>query len=235
MTLFSHSLLKMAKKKKKSLVKTKKKRWFSIIAPKIFLEQEIGESYAENIYDLKGKYVRLNLMSLTNDPKKRGINIIFKVDGIKGDRATTRIIGYYLVPATIKRMVKRGKDRLDVYVREKTKDGQEVIIKPMLITKSRTKGSVQTNLINSTKLLLLKKIKEKTYDDLIQNIVQQSIQREIAQTLKKIYPISIVQIRVFKLKSEGSDLSIKENTVEVEDKTKEAPEQAEQESSEENK
>ena len=55
----------MAKVRKKVL-KTKKKFWFKIVAPKIFGERIIGESYVTESSLIKGKYVSVNLRELAD-------------------------------------------------------------------------------------------------------------------------------------------------------------------------
>ena len=56
----------MAKTKKKiSKIKTKKKIWFKIFAPKLFGQKEMGESYLSAADQAVGRKLKVNMKELT--------------------------------------------------------------------------------------------------------------------------------------------------------------------------
>ena len=184
------SQTKMAKKA------AKKKKWFEVVAPKAFQEQIIGESTAFELRDLIGKKLTVNLMSLTNDPKKQGISITFKITSQKGDKAATEVIGYKILPSSIKRIVRRNKDRLDLTMKCKTKDKATVLLKPIVLTRNLAKGSVKTALMNKIKEKIEKEVAEFKYEDLVKQIIMRKFQKGVMDDLKKIYPLAFCDIRM---------------------------------------
>ncbi|PIN73801.1 hypothetical protein COV22_01385, partial [Candidatus Woesearchaeota archaeon CG10_big_fil_rev_8_21_14_0_10_47_5] len=87
----------------------KKKKWITILAPKLF-GGVLGESCVTESSEAMSKTVNANLMSLTNDIKHQAINIKFKVTEIVGDKAATEPVSYEFSPAAIKRIVRRDCD-----------------------------------------------------------------------------------------------------------------------------
>ena len=82
----------------------KKKRWVAIIAPKLFNDQLLGESFVEEPANLVGRCVSVSLMVLTGDPQKQNVSVSFKIVGVQNDMVTTELTGYRLLPAAAKNM-----------------------------------------------------------------------------------------------------------------------------------
>lgn len=200
----------MAPAKKKTAVKAKKKKWFTVIAPKQFNEQVIAECPALEMKDLVGKKIMANLMSLTNDPKKQNTVITFLMDGINADKMTTKITGLKLLPPSIKRMVRRGKDRLDLTIKVNTSDNHTVTIKPLVLTKTNAKGSIKTAIHQFVKAYAIKTIAKMTYDNLFKEVIGHQFQKGLYGRLKKIYPIALCEIRYLKLEAYDSKTMVEE-------------------------
>ncbi|MFP4424769.1 MAG: hypothetical protein ACLFP2_06105, partial [Candidatus Woesearchaeota archaeon] len=218
----------MAKAKKKSVTKAKKKKWFQIIAPKLFMEQSLGETPAVEINDLMNKKLTVNMMSLTRDPKKQGVAATFTINGIRDGQAITALTGYRIVPTTIKRMVRRGKDRLDQTLKLKTKDKCIVEIKTILLTRGTTTGSVKVSLHHQVREVLKKDIGKLDYDELVKQITQSKLQKGVFSKLKKIHPVAIFEIRGMQLLTDVTRLPAKAE----EQKDKKEPETAKPEKKE---
>ena len=125
----------MAAKRKitKKLDKKKKKKWFSVFAPKNFGGAEIGESYVADSQNLIGKTIRVNL---SNVARVRGnnIRIKFEITKVTEDKAQTEPIVYQMLSSHINRIVRKNRSKIDAALKLKTKDGVNVIIKPIIIT-----------------------------------------------------------------------------------------------------
>ncbi|HII71504.1 TPA: hypothetical protein HA265_01990, partial [Candidatus Woesearchaeota archaeon] len=111
-----------AAKKVKTVDKWRRKRFYSVFAPKIFQQRELGQSMAYEPNSLMDRSMTLNLMILSGNVKKQHINITFKVVKVQGDSAFTEVVKYDVVPAAIKRKVRRMKDRIDDSFKAVTKD-----------------------------------------------------------------------------------------------------------------
>jgi len=176
-------------------IKKKRKKWYPILASKEFRQVEIGETLTSSPESLVGKTIQTNLMQLTNDMKKQNTKITFKIIQVKDDKALTEIKKYELIPVAVKRLSHKEKNKLETSFTAKTKDNIQVQIKPLLVTKSKTKKSILSNLLHETKTFLTKEINRLSYTDLLNTLIYYKIQNQLKFHLKKIYPLSVSQIR----------------------------------------
>lgn len=176
-------------------IKAKKKRWYQIVGPRLFKEAVLGETYVDDLGSMLGKTLKINLMGLTNDMKQQNVNIKFQISEIRGDKACTNVIGYEVIPATIRRLIRRGKKRMDISFACETSDKVKIRIKPLLITKKTMKSSVNSALRKSITEYLTQNIKKMNYENLVSNLVAHRLQLSLRDHIKKIYPLRICEIR----------------------------------------
>nr|AIF00811.1 ribosomal protein S3Ae (RP-S3Ae, RPS3A) [uncultured marine group II/III euryarchaeote KM3_139_C07] len=184
----------MAKVKKKVL-KSKKKFWFQVVAPKMFGEQVIGESYVSDSQLMNKKNLTVNLRALTDDIKNQNVKIGFVVNDVREHKAHCSIISYKLLPAAIKRMISRGKVRVDDFFVGKTSDNVSVRIKMIMVTINVTSNSVVTHMRKEARELLRQRISKLTYDGLLQELIAHRLQFSLKKELKKVYPLRACEIR----------------------------------------
>ncbi|MFC1722822.1 hypothetical protein ACFL0V_01655 [Nanoarchaeota archaeon] len=192
-------------KKVKTVDKWRKKKFFSVFAPKVFQERELGQSIAYESNSLLNRFLTLNLMVLTGNVKKQHINITFQVNSVKGDSAYTRVVGYEVSAAAIKRMVRRMKDRIDHSFKAVTKDKQVVRVKPMAITVNRTSRAVRSEVRKALHRHMYQAIAKTDYDSLINGIINEGFQKETRSNLTKIAPLKAVAVRSIKFLEEKKE------------------------------
>lgn len=199
------NMAKLKKKVVKTADKWKKKKWFTIVAPKTFQERVIGETPSNNPELLIGRRIKANLMSLTGDIKRQNINIVFEINAVKGDRAETHVQSFELVNAAIKRKVRRGKDRLDHSFTCETKDNKRIRIKPLLITLNKTSNSVQTAINKSAVFNIKKLVKTLDYETVVADLVSYRFQKALKNVLHKIYPVQLADIKIMSLLGQANN------------------------------
>ena len=177
------------------IAKLKKKQWYSIIAPKQFDNVVIGETLVYEPGAMLGKTLSHSLMNLTNDTKRQNINIHFKVVEVEGDKAKTSIVGYQIIPSTVKRFVRRNSEKMDLSFICETADNVFLRVKPLVITKADVKGSTAAKLRNNIVSFLVKTIKKMTYDELISDLIARKLQDTMRQNFSKMYPLKVCEIR----------------------------------------
>lgn len=176
--------------------KKKRKRWITIVASKEFNHVEIGESFCSDPKNLIGKIANINLASLTNDPRKQNIKINFKVSEIKEDKANTEIIAYSIIPAHIKRMTRRARDKIEDSFLIESKDKIRMRIKPLILTRTEAKRSVLATLRKKSREFFIENAKKQNYADIFSILIGNKWQREIKEHLKKIYPVIACEIKI---------------------------------------
>jgi ribosomal protein S3AE len=192
----------MAKEKKgtKELLKWKKKKWVSIIAPTLMDSMVLGESLVVGPESLIGKTIESNLMVLSGDIKKQHISIKFLIDSAKEGKAYTKILSYKLSPSTIKRNVRRKRDRIDTVTYCKTKDEQNITAKMILITRNNTSRSALSMLRRKTADFLLRYYSQLTFDEAMIDAADFKTQGELKKELKYIYPLRSCEIKYLGLR-----------------------------------
>src|SRR3972149_318717 len=182
----------VAKPSAKGIVK---KRWVTIFAPKMFNEQPIGESYLADPEKAVGRNVEVSMMTLTGEPQKQSINLMFKINRREGEKLFTELIGYTISPSAIRKMGRGGKERIEESVLVRTADGKTMRIKPMLTTRGRTKGGVLASIRKTIRSVLPAITSKMTLEELFMNIINYKIQRAIAESVRKTYPVANSDIK----------------------------------------
>jgi small subunit ribosomal protein S3Ae len=189
----------MARKKSDTKVKKKKKIWVKILAPEIFGNKEIGETLVSEPEDALDRVVEVYLFNLTMNVKHQEGKMIFKIVEVRGDEALTKVIGYEMINAFVKRIVKKRTDRIDVSEVFMTKDKEVLRIKPLIITASNTSYSVRKAIRHLVSEFLRKKLESLTYEGFLKEFISGKFERELFDEVSKIYPVKYAKIRKFEL------------------------------------
>lgn len=193
--------------------KIKKKKWYQIVAPQMFRNQVIGESLVTEGSLLIGRSISANLMSLTNDMKKQNVNVQFYINEIHNNQAKTVIKSYDLIPASIKRLVRRNRNKVDDSFVIKSKEGVSMRIKPLMTTRSRCSNSVTTDIRQLTREFLTEYASKVDYTNFFNDVVFNKVQKNLKHALNKVYPMKIVDIKSVKLVTSGKD--VKDSEVKI--------------------
>ena len=181
-------------------VNTARKIWYKIVAPKLFGQMELGETYLASPDQAVGRKVKINLKDLTGNVKDQNAYVNFLVDGIEGTTLKASAVGYELTATHVKKLVRKNTNRLDDYFVLRSKDGKVLIAKTLMITQSKAQRSVQKQLRQTLKALLAEELKNTSFEMFIGNLVSRKVQITAKKTLHKIFPLNEVAIRVLSLK-----------------------------------
>ena len=203
--------------------KLKKKQWYNIVAPQQFENAVIGETLVTDPSLMIGKTLSHNLMNLSGDPKRQNINIHFKVVEIENNQGKTKIIGYEIIPSSVKRFVRRNSEKMDLSFACETADNVQLRVKPLVITKADVKGSIAAKIRNNIVQHLIKSIKKMNYNDVINEVINHKIQASMKETFNKIYPLKVCEIRYIGIAQHEmrSEVKAEEANVELKEEAKE--------------
>ncbi|MBS3135820.1 hypothetical protein J4401_02575 [Candidatus Woesearchaeota archaeon] len=181
-----------------------KKNWVSLIAPPMFQDRQIGETLVSEPALLIGKKIKVNFAVFSDDMKKQSTEISFVVDKVEGNKAFTSFLGLRLMPTMVRRIVKKGRSRIDEVMNAVTKDKKVVTIKILIVTQKIVRGSV-TSKIHSEVIKLVSKMASQTdYVQFCEDIVKGSVMKETKEKIKKIYPIKSCEVISFSLNKDQS-------------------------------
>jgi len=172
----------------------RKKRFFNVEIPLI------GKTTQLQAYEIKNLKNRFIKYDLTRIFKGKAMIITLKTEveneNIKTIPKELRLLPYYL-----RRMVRRGTDYVEDSFSTNSKDSQ-IRIKPLLVTRRKVSRAVRKALRNKVKKDLISWAKERTTEEIFDEILKTKIQKELSAKLKKIYPLSLCEIRVLKVEKE---------------------------------
>jgi len=232
-------------------VKTAKKQWYSILAPKLFRNVVLGETLVYDPQKMVGKGITQNLMNLANDVKRQNINVNFKIVNVENGKAHTNMIGYNMVQSSVKRLVRRNITKIDMSFSCTTSDKKNIRLKPILITRSAINGSISAKIRKNAEEFLTKSIGSMSYDEFTNDLISHNLQSALKAHLKKVYPLRICEIRSMsienleknvaeeskkpkkKAEQEKKAETPKEEPKKIEEKSKEAKPETKEEKTEE--
>lgn len=184
--------------------KGRKKKWYTILASKSFRESPIGECHVYEPGVLVDRVVDVNLMSLLGDFKKQNMSLSFKIKKVRGDNALTEPYALKTSPTSLKRLVRRGRDRCDYTLQIDTADKAKVLIKLIFLTRNNTTKSVSTALRKNAEVFLKQYAKSKTLDNLMLEAVHGKLQKVLKDAQKKIYPLRSCEVKLLKVTGEAT-------------------------------
>ena len=187
----------MAKQTVKQRVR--KKKWFPVIAPKLFRENVIGEIPLYESEAMLNRSLSVNMMNLTGNPRNQQINVILRIKEIKDGKGLTQVLGYEMMPSSVKRLVRRGRTKIDDSVIVATSDNKKVKIKPLVITRTLANNSIANSMRLVVRNSLATLVSKLTYDKLVEEIMSNKLQKHLGIMASKIAPIRNSSIKGFKL------------------------------------
>ncbi len=186
----------------------KKKKFFDVEIPLIKKETQL---LAMDISELQEKEIKYDLTRIL---KGKSILMNFKVH-VKDDKAISIPKEIKVMPYYLRRMVRKGTDYVEDSFTIPCKN-TEILIKPFIITRRKVSRAVKNELRKEAKKELTKYCKTKTSEIIFEEILRNKLQKSLSIKLKKIYPLSLCEIRILKVIKE-----IKEEKSETKEDSKE--------------
>ena len=172
----------------------KRKKFFDVEIPIINKETQLQ---ALEMDELEGRYIKYDLTRIL-----KGKNIILDLKvKIKEDKAISIPQKLTLLSYFLKKATRKGTDYVEDSFSTNCKNAQ-IRIKPLLITRKKVSKAVKKALRNKAKEELEEYVKTRESDLIFEDILKNKIQKELSLKLKKIYPLSLCEIRVLKVEKE---------------------------------
>lgn len=217
--------------------KWKAKEWYTIHAPRMFNEAEIGETPSADPEYVIGRTVEVTVQDLTGDFSKMQIKLKFKITSVDGHDAKTEFVGHDLTSDYVRRLTRRKKTKTDHVVDVVTKDGFSYRIKTMAIADKRIQTSQEDAMRRVIAEFLVNTAKEQTLSQMVKAIVSGDLAKDLARACRVIIPVKRIEIRKSEVRAAGDsepESIIPEAVVETEEVVEEpAVEEVPEETSEE--
>ncbi|MCL5730208.1 MAG: hypothetical protein M1165_01410 [Candidatus Pacearchaeota archaeon] len=172
----------------------RKKRFFNVELP---LVRKKTQLQAYEVKDLDGRFIKYDLTRIL---RGKAIIVTFKTRAI-GDEVFASPKDMRLLPYYLRRMVRRGTNYVEDSFHAESKDST-VRIKPFLVTRRKVSRRVRKALRDKAREELLSWVKDLDAEKIFDEILKGKIQKDLSSKLKKIYPLSLCEIRVVEVEKE---------------------------------
>jgi small subunit ribosomal protein S3Ae len=186
-------------KKQDAQLKVRKKRWIQVLAPKIFREVVIGEVPLYEAEQLKGRRMTVNMMTLTNNPKNQSIQVKIIVADVKEGKGLTELTGFETMPGSLKRIVRRGRTKIEDSFVVQTADKKLIRIKPLLVTNSLAARGVTAAVRRVVRNNVVRLAQKLSYEKLVEEIISFKLQKHLQSVVSKVAPIRNSEIKAMLL------------------------------------
>lgn len=175
----------------KKTQKVQKKEFFEVKVPMTTAKVML---YASSMEDLNNRIVKIDL---TRSLRGKSLELRLKVkkegDELIGMPADIELMGSY-----IRRMFRKGIDYVEDSFQAECRD-MKVIIKPFMITRNKVSRAIRNELRKRAREFLEGRLKTRNAQEIFTEIITNKIQKELSLKLKKIYPLALCEIRMFKI------------------------------------
>jgi small subunit ribosomal protein S3Ae len=178
--------------------KWRSKRWYKIRAPGLFQHGELGETAATEPEQLVGRTLETTLpeISGTADAGKAHVKLRFQIERLSGDGvAEARFIGHDLTSDYVRRLARRKRSKIDSSMLVTTKDGIQIILKPVAVGEQRLQTRLRAELRHKIVEILTEEAKLRTSPEFVNEMLQGELSKLLAHGVKALYPLKKIEIR----------------------------------------
>ena len=170
----------------------KQKRPYIIQAPEKFDYQELGTTMASDSKFLPGRTLEVSLGELMSDRAKQHLLISFEVFEVAGDKAKTRFKKFAINQGYLKSKIRKGMDKID-YQTDLALTDAKVRVKVAALSTQHVTSPKKKDIISEI-AKVLSRYKNVNLDEFAQQVLFGKIGTDIYSKIKKITPISRVEV-----------------------------------------
>jgi len=175
--------------------KSKAKEWYSIIAPKLFENRELGRAMVTEPEQLVGRKINVSLLELMNNFNKFYMKFIFRITKVDGTNAYAEFAGSEVMRDYVSRMVLKRIRRIDTVQVLETKDKRKVRVKGLAIVSKKVKSSIEKIIRSHIREALEKEISQMNFDDFIMVLTTDELKNFVLHGARRLYPVRNFEIR----------------------------------------
>ncbi|ELY43745.1 30S ribosomal protein S3ae [Natronorubrum sulfidifaciens] len=188
------------------------KRWYTVLAPEQFDRQELGETPADEPEKVYDRTIETTLGELTNNASENNTKLTFKITDVGSDSAYTEFKEHSLTRDYLRSLVRRGASKVEAYVTVLTTDDYRVQIQPVAFTTKKADASQEKAIRELMVDMIEEAAAERTFEELIDSVVEGRLSSGIYGEAKTIYPLRRVEIQKTTLEAHPEEVAEEEAT-----------------------
>ena len=188
------------------------KQWYDVLAPEQFDRAELGETVADEPDKVLGRNIETTLGDIRNDASENNTKLEFKITEVASDSAYTEFVKHELTRDYLRSLVRRGSSKVEAYITVLTTDDYRVQVQPVALTTKQADAS-QKKAIRRTMIDLVEEAgAERTFEDLLDSIVEGRLSSAIYNEAKTVYPLRRVEVAKATLEARPEEVAAEEAT-----------------------
>ncbi len=176
------------------------KNWYEIQAPDIFDVDIVTETPAEKESQVIGRTIKEGLNDLLESSDKYYADVTLRVTDVEGNKAFTEIDSMECSSQFVSRMIRSDTDRFDMVRDFETKDGKTVRVKVVGATLRKASNKAMKAVRREIEEVVEENASQQTYEEFMENIFMDNVQKEFRERAEKIYPFRELEIRKTELR-----------------------------------
>jgi small subunit ribosomal protein S3Ae len=184
-----------AKRQKRKIDTWKTKKWVDIMAPSMFGEQQIGETFSSDPANIMGRTIDVQLSKIIGDYSKQHVNLRFQVIDVQDKKATTRFVGHSITREYMRSLIRRKTTRIEGVSDVVTKDGVKVRVKAIALALGRAQTLQEKTIRKIMHDVATRYAKDMDFDKFIHDVVVGRIPSAMYRESGKIYPLKRLEVR----------------------------------------
>ena len=194
------------------------KRWYTVMAPEMFDRAELGETPADEPEQVYDRTIQTTLGELQNDPSENNTKLTFQIADVGSDTAYTEFIQHELTRDYLRSLTRRGTSKVDAFITVLTTDDYRVQVQPVAYT-TKSADHSQEHAIRRTMIDLVEEAADdRTFEGLVDSIVEGRLSSAIYAEAKTIYPLRRVEVQKTRVEAKPEEVAAEEEaTVDVDE------------------
>jgi len=188
------------------------KQWYTVLAPEQFDRAELGETPADEPEQVYGRTIETTLGDINDDAGENNVKLTFKVNDIGSDTAYTEFVTHELARDYLRSLVRRGSSKVAAYVTVLTTDNYRVQVQPVAYTTKKADHSQEKAIRREMIDLVEEAADERSFNELVDSIVEGRLSSAIYTESKTIYPLRRVEIQKLTLEARPEEVAEEEET-----------------------
>ena len=186
------------------------KRWYTVMAPEMFDRAELGETPADEPEQVYDRTIQTTLGELQNDPSENNTKLTFQITDVGSDTAYTEFIQHELTRDYLRSLTRRGTSKVDAFITVLTTDDYRVQVQPVAYT-TKSADHSQEHAIRRTMIDLVEDAaEERTFEGLVDSIVEGRLSSAIYGEAKTIYPLRRVEVQKTRVEAKPEEVAAEE-------------------------
>jgi small subunit ribosomal protein S3Ae len=173
----------------------KMKKWFSVYAPSEFNTAMIGEMPANDDEAAMGRSIVVSLDALTHNPSHAYTNVKFKITGINGTSANTKLVSMEQLYSYIRSLVRKYRSVATLVQNVQTKDDVKMVVKLLIVTRQRATARKIVGIRKEATEIAKGYFLENNASAIIAAILEGKFQSDLASRLNHIAPLNKIEVR----------------------------------------